>query len=145
MVFPERSINAKLLTGHRHQLRYLPLPVSLFLTLCLPYSLFLPFLSSSFLILSLSLTFSPYSSLISLSPSLPIPLFLPLYLSFFSSLSHVLLCDIKNRSPQTEKSWLAFTGNTKGESITVPLTSCLTILESAVCQLTIFVFICKTD
>jgi len=36
-------------------------------------------------------------------------------------------------------------GNTKGESITVPLTSCLTGLESAVSQLTIFVFICKTD
>ncbi len=36
-------------------------------------------------------------------------------------------------------------GNTKGGSITVPLTSCLTGLESAVWQLTIFVFICKTD
>jgi hypothetical protein len=35
--------------------------------------------------------------------------------------------------------------NTKGGSITVPLTSCLTGLESAVWQLTIFVFICKTD
>jgi len=35
-------------------------------------------------------------------------------------------------------------GNTKGGSITVPLTSCLTGLESAVWQLTIFVFICKT-
>jgi hypothetical protein len=34
-------------------------------------------------------------------------------------------------------------GNTKGGSITVPLTSCLTALESAVSQLTIFVFICK--
>jgi hypothetical protein len=33
----------------------------------------------------------------------------------------------------------------KGGSITVPLTSCLTGLESAVWQLTIFVFICKTD
>ncbi len=37
------------------------------------------------------------------------------------------------------------TGNTKGGSITVLLTSCLTSLESAVLQLTIFVFICKTD
>jgi hypothetical protein len=37
------------------------------------------------------------------------------------------------------------TGNTKGGSITVPLTSCLTGSESAVWQLTIFVFICKTD
>jgi hypothetical protein len=36
-------------------------------------------------------------------------------------------------------------GNTKGGSITVPLTSCLTGLESAVWQLTIFVCICKTD
>jgi hypothetical protein len=39
----------------------------------------------------------------------------------------------------------ACTGNTKGGSITVQLTSCLTGLELAVCQLTIFVFICKTD
>jgi hypothetical protein len=36
-------------------------------------------------------------------------------------------------------------GNTKGGSITLPLTSCLTGLESAVRLLTIFVFICKTD
>ncbi len=36
-------------------------------------------------------------------------------------------------------------GILKGGSITVPLTSCLTGLESAVWQLTIFVFICKTD
>jgi len=36
-------------------------------------------------------------------------------------------------------------GNTKGGRITVPLTSCLTGLESAVGQLTIFVFICKSD
>ncbi len=36
-------------------------------------------------------------------------------------------------------------GNAKGGSITVPLTSCLTGLESAAWQLTIFVFICKTD
>jgi hypothetical protein len=34
-------------------------------------------------------------------------------------------------------------GNTKGGSITVPLTSCFTGLESAVWLLTIFVFICK--
>jgi hypothetical protein len=34
-------------------------------------------------------------------------------------------------------------GNAKGGSITVPVTSCLTGLESAVWQLTIFVFICK--
>jgi hypothetical protein len=36
-------------------------------------------------------------------------------------------------------------GNTKGGGTTVPLASCLTGLESAVCQLTIFVLICKTD
>jgi hypothetical protein len=36
-------------------------------------------------------------------------------------------------------------GNTKGGSITAPLTSCLTGLESAVWQLTNFVFNCKTD
>jgi len=36
-------------------------------------------------------------------------------------------------------------GITKGGSITVLLTSCLTGLESAVWQLTIFVFTCKTD
>ncbi len=39
----------------------------------------------------------------------------------------------------------AQSGNTKGRSITVPLTSWMTGLESAICQLTIFVFICKTD
>ncbi len=36
-------------------------------------------------------------------------------------------------------------GNTKGGSITVPLTPCLTGLELALWQLTIFVFICKAD
>jgi hypothetical protein len=35
--------------------------------------------------------------------------------------------------------------NTKGVSITVPLTSSLTGLELAVRQLKIYVFICKTD
>jgi hypothetical protein len=42
-------------------------------------------------------------------------------------------------------SLLAWAGSTKGGSITVPLTSCLTGLESAAWQVTIFVFICKTD
>ncbi len=37
------------------------------------------------------------------------------------------------------------TGNTKGGSIIVPLTSCLTGLESDIQKLTIFVFICKID
>ncbi len=37
------------------------------------------------------------------------------------------------------------TGNTKRGSITVQLTSFLTGLESAVLQVTIVVFICKTD
>jgi len=36
-------------------------------------------------------------------------------------------------------------GNTKGGSIAVPLTFCLTGLESTVWQQSIFVFICKTD
>ncbi len=36
-------------------------------------------------------------------------------------------------------------GNTKGGCIIVPLASCLTGLESAVGQLTILVFIFKTD
>ncbi len=36
-------------------------------------------------------------------------------------------------------------GNTKGGNITLPLTSCLTGLKSAVWQLKNFVFICKTD
>jgi hypothetical protein len=36
-------------------------------------------------------------------------------------------------------------GNTNGGSIPVPLTSCLTRFESAVQQLVMFVFICKTD
>jgi hypothetical protein len=36
-------------------------------------------------------------------------------------------------------------GILKGGSITVPLTSCWTGSELAVGQLTIFVFICKTD
>ncbi len=36
-------------------------------------------------------------------------------------------------------------GNTKGGRITVLLTSCLIGLESAVWQLTIYIFICKTD
>ncbi len=39
----------------------------------------------------------------------------------------------------------ATAGNTKGGRITALLTSCLTGLKSAVRQLTIFVFICKTD
>jgi hypothetical protein len=36
-------------------------------------------------------------------------------------------------------------GNTKGGSITVLLTSCLIVFESAAWQLTIYIFICKTD
>jgi hypothetical protein len=44
-----------------------------------------------------------------------------------------------------DTSLIAVAGNTKGGRITVPLTSCLTGQESAVWQLTIFVFICKTD
>ncbi len=40
---------------------------------------------------------------------------------------------------------LDWAGDTERGSITVPLTSCLTGLKSAVLQLTIFVFISKTD
>jgi hypothetical protein len=47
-----------------------------------------------------------------------------------------------NKAKNTQR---AEPGNTKGGSITVPLTSCLTGLVSAVSQLTIFVFICETD
>jgi len=48
-----------------------------------------------------------------------------------------------NSSPNVSvKAWA---GNTKGGSITVPLTSCLTGLESAVLQTFFFVFICETD
>ncbi len=39
---------------------------------------------------------------------------------------------------------IAHGGNTKGGNITVPLTSYLTGLESAVWIMTVFVFICKT-
>ncbi len=49
------------------------------------------------------------------------------------------------RLPAVTSTTFNLSGNTKGGSITVPLTSCLTGLESAVCQLTTFVFICKTD
>ncbi len=45
----------------------------------------------------------------------------------------------------SQESLFTLPGNTKRGSITVPLTSCWTGLESAVWQLTIFVFICKTD
>jgi hypothetical protein len=46
---------------------------------------------------------------------------------------------------ENEHQLIAWPGNTKGGSITVPLTSCLAGLEWAVWLLTIFVFICKTD
>ncbi len=59
-------------------------------------------------------------------------------------------CDITGRSHALTAWDLKFqvclgSGNTKEGSITVPLISCLTGLESAVWQLTMFVFICKTD
>ncbi len=62
-------------------------------------------------------------------------LWLPIFVLIF------LQCLVKSR--QTLKFVCA--GNTKGGSITVQLTSCLTGLKSAVWLLTIFVFICKTD
>ncbi len=49
------------------------------------------------------------------------------------------------RRQNTRKTGRHRPGNTKWGSITVPLTSCLTGLESAVWQLTFFIFICKTD
>ncbi len=49
----------------------------------------------------------------------------------------------KRLAPKHLKS-KGITGNPKGGSITVQLTSCFTGLESAVWQLTIFAFICKT-
>jgi hypothetical protein len=58
--------------------------------------------------------------------------------------------DLVSRCPCYKTFWrrnLLFTvipGNTKGGSITVPLTSYMIGLESAVWQLTIFVFICNT-
>ena len=56
-----------------------------------------------------------------------------LHLSSYPAIFRILKVNLKILGP----------GNTKGGNITVPLTSCLTGLESAVCQLTIFVFICK--
>ncbi len=52
---------------------------------------------------------------------------------------------IKLCTPLSLNAVAKYAGNTKGGSITVPLTSCLTGLESAIRQLTIFVLICKTD
>ncbi len=49
-----------------------------------------------------------------------------------------------NMLPATFR-WILTSGNTKGGSITIPLTSCLTGFVSAVWKLTILVFICKTD
>ncbi len=51
------------------------------------------------------------------------------------------------QTSQTGEQWYSDTSHFSipWGSITVSLTSCLTGLESAVCQLTIFVFICKTD
>jgi hypothetical protein len=46
--------------------------------------------------------------------------------------------------PSVDVKWSG-AGNTKGGSITVLLTFCLTFLESAVWQLKIFLFICNTD
>jgi hypothetical protein len=61
--------------------------------------------------------------------------------------------DVHNELPQSTQALKVWrdtqhsAGHTdaKGGSITVPLTSCLTGLESAVWQLTMFVFICLTD
>jgi hypothetical protein len=57
-------------------------------------------------------------------------------------------CTLFRTAKLPNSKWKAQTkqpGNTKGGSITVPLTSCLTDLELVVWQLTSFVLICKTD
>jgi hypothetical protein len=51
----------------------------------------------------------------------------------------------ENKARGYELSTSVLPGNSKGSSIIVPLTSCLTGLESVLCQLTFFVFICQTD
>jgi hypothetical protein len=61
------------------------------------------------------------------------------YLPFFLSLWQI------GGWTQTHNLRIVIPGNTKGGSITVLLAYCLTGLESALRQLTIFVFICKTD
>ncbi len=93
--------------------------VCLFVLLDLPFSftllLCLPVCTAQ------SLSFSSISS----QPFISLPFFLSAYLSSTS----------RKDTP----------GNTKGGSITVPLTSCLTGLKSAVWQLTKFASTCKTD
>ncbi len=68
-----------------------------------------------------------------------------LLLSQISNSDSKFLNMVFSSSNSNSMSKLQQSGNTKGGSITVPLTSCLTDLESAVRQLTFFVFICKTD
>ncbi len=58
---------------------------------------------------------------------------------------HTLLNKIGKLQKHNKICISAGPGNTKGDSIPVPLTSCLTGLVSAIWQLTIFVFICKKD
>ncbi len=53
------------------------------------------------------------------------------------------ICDMSRYNSQ-RMSRFPKPGNTRGGRITVPLTSCLTGLESALWELTIFAFICKT-
>jgi len=57
----------------------------------------------------------------------------------------ILYCHLRLDTEWRKRTSILKPGNTNGGSITVPLTSCLTGLESAVWQLTIFLFICKTD
>ncbi len=60
---------------------------------------------------------------------------------------NVFQLDLLHQGParQEDEAEPAGPGNTNGGSITLPLTSCLTGLEPAIKQLTIFVFIHKTD
>ncbi len=65
--------------------------------------------------------------------------------NLFSNIKTTLIIKWSAEVAQWYNTWLLIlrSGNTKGGSITVPLTSCLTGLESAVWQLTIFYLFAK--
>jgi len=69
-------------------------------------------------------------------PSHPLQIVFPAF-TFW----RVAFCPIVIAPPAVEVGWTGMRRNTKGVSITVLLTPCLTGLESAVGKLTIFVFI----
>ncbi len=84
--------------------------------------------------LSISLSLS-LSLCLSLSLSLSLSLFLFLPLSLTLSLSHTLTGEEGVRTPALSACACHKPGNTKGGSITVPLTSCLTGLDQPVLQI----------